>query len=97
MGYGWAVVSTAGSPGDVLSAENLAWAQENGVILAGLGEGSDLVDAEGKYAEWLGELGADTIIIRPDFYIYDAGALAGLDAAVTELRAKLHATASEAV
>ena len=45
-GYGWAVISRAGSPTDVLSAENLAWAQENGVILASIGEGG-LVDVDG--------------------------------------------------
>jgi len=97
LGYGWAVLSTAGAPTDVLSADNLAWAEENGVILTSLGEGSEVGDADGNYAAWLQELDADTVIVRPDFYIYDAGALGGLDAAVTELRGKLYATASGTV
>lgn len=95
-GYGWAVLSTVGSPVDALNPENLAWAHENGVIMAGLG-GNDLIDADGKYAAWLAELDADTVIVRPDFYIYDAGSLSGLDAAVTELRGKLHALTPAAV
>ncbi|WP_411282744.1 bifunctional 3-(3-hydroxy-phenyl)propionate/3-hydroxycinnamic acid hydroxylase [Lapillicoccus sp.] len=98
-GYGWVVISGAGSPSEALSAENLAWAHANGFILASIGQagGPDLVDVDGKYATWLEKLGADTLIVRPDFYIYDAGALSGLDTAVTELRIKLHATSVAAV
>ena len=98
-GYGWAVISAAGSPAAVLSEENLAWAERNGAILVsvGTGDGVDLVDVDGGYARWFDELGADTVIVRPDFYTYDAGSLAGLDAAVTELRRTLHATAPAAV
>jgi 2-polyprenyl-6-methoxyphenol hydroxylase-like FAD-dependent oxidoreductase len=94
MGYGWTILSTAGSPAAALGPENLAWAKENGAILASVGEDGevDLVDVDGKYAAWFKELGADTIIVRPDFYTYDAGALAGLDAAVTDLRTTLHAS-----
>jgi hypothetical protein len=94
MGYGWSIVSKAGSPAEQLSAENLAWARENGVIFAsvGQGDGVDLVDPDGNYDAWFAELGADTVIVRPDFYTYDAGDLAGLDLAVSELRHKLHAT-----
>jgi 2-polyprenyl-6-methoxyphenol hydroxylase-like FAD-dependent oxidoreductase len=93
-GYGWAVVSRAGDPADALGADNLAWAEENGVVLVHVGgAGADLEDVDGGYAAWFDELGADTVVVRPDFYLYDAGDLTGLDAAVTELRAKLHATA----
>ena len=95
VGYGWAIISRAGSPAAALSPENLAWAQENGVILASIGD--ELVDLDGGYAGWFDELGADTVIVRPDFYNYDAGSLEGLDAAVTELRGKLHATAPAGV
>lgn len=96
VGYGWVILSTAGSPADALSGENLAWARENGAVLVSIGpdEGCDLVDVDGGYAAWLAGLGADTVVVRPDFYVYDAGALAGLDAAVTTLRATLHATSS---
>lgn len=98
LGYGWVVISRAGSPAAALGAQNLAWAQENHVVLASIGgEGSDLVDVDGKYAAWFTELGADTVIIRPDFYVYDAGALGGLDEAMTDLRLKLHASNLAAV
>lgn len=101
FGAGWAIISTAGSPSEALSAENLAWAKDNGAVLAFVGaegtEGLDAVDADGGYAAWLEELGADSVIVRPDFYVYDAGALTGLDAAVSELRGRLHATEPAAV
>ena len=96
-GYGWAVVSRAGSPAAALGPENLAWARENGAVLVSVGtegSGADLVDVDGGYARWFAELGADTVVVRPDFYLYDAGALAGLDEAVTRLRRTLHATTS---
>jgi hypothetical protein len=101
LGYGWAIISRAGSPAEALGEENLAWARANGAILVSVGgsgadgEGSgesDVEDADGGYASWFAELGADTVIVRPDFYVYDAGDLTGLDTAVTKLRGMLHAT-----
>ncbi len=44
------------------------------VLRIGTDEGaeSDLVDLDGRYTAWFDELGADTVVIRPDFYVYAA-------------------------
>lgn len=32
----------------------------------------DVVDLDGRCCQWFDELGAGTVIVRPDFYIYAA-------------------------
>ncbi|GAB4078355.1 bifunctional 3-(3-hydroxy-phenyl)propionate/3-hydroxycinnamic acid hydroxylase MhpA [Nostocoides australiense] len=86
-GYGWAVVSRAGAPARELTPQTLGWAQANGVILAAVGgEGADLVDADGGYAAWFDEIDADFVVLRPDFYIYDAGRAGSLEPVLGTLR-----------
>lgn len=91
FGVGWRVISTDAGAAARLSAENAAWAEANGVRL--LAVGTDFGDENDAYATWLKTLGAEAVVVRPDFYVYDAGDLAGLDGALTRLREQLHATA----
>jgi len=79
LGRGWFVLTTA-------SAETLpAGAQQvldrlGGRLLrvdpagqeAGAANEAVVVDLDGRYAAWFSELGRDTVIIRPDFYVYAA-------------------------
>jgi hypothetical protein len=89
-GYGWVVISRAGSPARALSPENKAWADENGAVLAAVGgEGAELVDVDGGYAAWFDEFGAVLVVVRPDFYLYDAGAGPDLNAILDNLRSAL--------
>lgn len=91
VGYGWLVLSSRPEVSQALSPESLEWVRQNGirVLSVGQGEGVDLQDAEGTYQEWFAELGAEVAVIRPDFYLYDAIPLAGLDQTVTRLRQQL--------
>lgn len=90
IGYGWVVLSRAGSPSQVLGADTEAWAQANGVqVLSVGGEDADLQDTEGTYAAWFETLGADTAVIRPDFYLYDAVPLDQLEQTLARLREQL--------
>lgn len=52
-----------------------------------------LGDVDGRYREWFGALGADTVIIRPDFYVYAVTDLDGLPGALRTLELGLGAVA----
>ena len=46
-------------------------------------------DDDGTYTAWFDGLNVDAIIVRPDFYVYDACAAQNLDAVVRRLRSAL--------
>ena len=45
------------------------------------------------HERWFAEIGADTVIVRPDFYVYSAGAATELADALRELDSQLDGTA----
>ncbi len=53
-----------------------------------------LGDVDHRYGEWFQALGADTVIVRPDFYVYAATDIAGLPAVLRELEQGLGAQPS---
>jgi len=53
------------------------------------GPGTDVTDLEGRYAQWFEELAADTVIVRPDFYVYAAVDASELAPRLRELAAQL--------
>ena len=54
-----------------------------------VGEGAPVSDDTGTYTAWFDELDADAVVVRPDFYVYDACATHGLDAVLRRLRSSL--------
>lgn len=90
LGYGWTVL---GQPGAfaALGAETRAWAEGYGLRFVEIGEGAPVSDDEGTYGAWFDELGADVVVVRPDFYIYDAGPAGDLDQVLRTLRSSLRA------
>lgn len=96
-GYGWTVLSTRPEVADAISPDIKAWAEENGVRVLTVGaEGLDLQDVDGTYKEWFAELETEVAVIRPDFYLYDAVPLAGLDQTLNLLREQLAGAAKPA-
>ena len=87
-GYGWTVLARPGAL-TALSDDSRTWAGEFGVRLFEVGEGGDVSDEDGTYATYFDELGADVAVVRPDHYLYDAGAAADLDRMLDELRSRL--------
>jgi 2-polyprenyl-6-methoxyphenol hydroxylase-like FAD-dependent oxidoreductase len=75
VGTGFVLISRT-DPVAALSAQSAALLRELGGIAIGYRpEG----DPDGAYGRWLDELGADAVLVRPDFYVF--GAAAGADAA----------------
>ncbi len=87
LGHGWFVLTTASELPPVSGAAFDAVERLGVRILrmGPLGSGAELIDIDGRYAEWLAELSADTVVVRPDFYIYAATVAARLPGVLSEL------------
>lgn len=88
LGYGWTVLARPGALAR-LGQGIREWAQTYGIRLFEVGEGARVADVAGTYAEWFDALSTDAVIIRPDFYVYDAVEAGRLDDALVSLRATL--------
>lgn len=70
VGSGFVLLGALADPGAELSdSQQKAWARIGG-ITAHLGADSPLADVDGTYQEWFNRLGAQVILIRPDFYVF---------------------------
>jgi 2-polyprenyl-6-methoxyphenol hydroxylase-like FAD-dependent oxidoreductase len=88
LGHGWTVLGRPGAFA-ALPEGTRAWAEDYGIRLVEVGEGAPVSDDESTYTAWFDELGADAVVVRPDFYVYDACAAADLDAVLRTLRSSL--------
>ncbi|MGW5152939.1 bifunctional 3-(3-hydroxy-phenyl)propionate/3-hydroxycinnamic acid hydroxylase MhpA [Rhodococcus koreensis] len=71
-GRGWAVIGRGESPVEVLTEEQRRlWNRLDGrcVRIGTAGADCDVVDVDGTYGRWFDEIGADFVILRPDFYV----------------------------
>lgn len=102
VGSGWTVLSTVADPRDALEEEQLEFLDDIGAHLVRVtsdetsGDGS-VVDMDGTYANWFEEAGVETIVVRPDFYVYGtARTMEELPRLVSSLQSSLlHETTSE--
>ena len=95
VGQGWQLLLRDGNSesGDHASATNSI--RRLGGVVADFGPKGDTIDIDGTYGRWFDQLGADAVLVRPDFYVFgtsqasrtgqlldDALGLLGLGAAV---------------
>jgi 3-(3-hydroxy-phenyl)propionate hydroxylase/flavoprotein hydroxylase len=74
VGRGFMLVSSSADPCDSLGPEALAfWRGVHGRS-AHVSPQGPVVDVDGAYARWFEQLGADLVLVRPDFYIFGAAA-----------------------
>ena len=66
-----AVITRCASALASLTSETREELQDMGISVVAL---SDVDDVNGSYGEWLDELGADTVLIRPDFHLFGTSA-----------------------
>ncbi len=83
VGSGFTIVSTVDSPAVHLDPSRLDFLKSIGAQLVHVG--GDVVDVEGKYADYLSGAGWEVVVTRPDFYVFGGGSLADLPAIVDEL------------
>lgn len=79
FGAGALIISSAASAGG-LTADLLERLSTVGVAVTSFDPNTVAAgvrvfdDVAGTYADWFGQLGADAVLVRPDFYVYGAGA-----------------------
>ena len=91
VGRGWFVLTTATHVPLTAAAQDILDRLEARVLRIGTSgtEGVDVGDIDGRYSQWLADVGADTVIIRPDFYVYAATNSTGLASALHTLASQL--------
>ena len=92
VGRGWRVLTTVTDLG--LPAHSIAVLERVGAEVLRIGPPAaqsvvDVVDLDGRYSAWMGQLNADTVVIRPDFYIYAATTAECLPLKLAELDQQL--------
>jgi flavoprotein hydroxylase len=90
VGGGWTLLSCERDPLAALEPAVAAWFTALGGLAEHVGPGGPVRDLDGGYARWFAEAGVDTVLQRPDFYVY--GTANGGDAThalVASLRAAL--------
>lgn len=86
------ILSRGGDPLSTMSDDALAAWQSLGGLVVRLGD--ELSDTDGAYTRWFDELGADLVLVRPDFYVFGAGAMDEAGAMVSELAEQIGLTAA---
>jgi 2-polyprenyl-6-methoxyphenol hydroxylase-like FAD-dependent oxidoreductase len=72
VGQGWVLIGLDKDPSAALTEEHreqLAMLDGITVRIGRPGSVCDAIDVEGTYAKWLGEIGAQYVLLRPDFYV----------------------------
>lgn len=72
LGSGFHLISLLGDPAEALSPASAAMFKALRGVSVDLSPASPITDQAAVYARWLAELGADTVLIRPDFYVFGA-------------------------
>lgn len=74
VGPGFVLIGHDHDPAEALDAEQLAFLHRIGVTTVGIGQGCPVQDIDGTYRRWFEDLGSRTVLVRPDFYVFGAGA-----------------------
>ena len=90
LGHGWSVLARPGALAS-LDEETRAWADHQRIRFFEIGDGAPVSDDDGTYATYFAELDAEVAVVRPDHYLYDAGAASELVPLLGRLRAHLGA------
>ncbi len=92
VGRGWFVLTTATAELALPADAQEVLDRLTGTVLrvgAPGTDSTDLGDLDGRYEEWFAALGDDTVIVRPDFYVYAAIDSTKLAHALLELKSHL--------
>jgi hypothetical protein len=87
VGCGFQLISRLENPAAMLSPASKALVEALGCVSVDLSPGSVVTDSDGVFARWFDDLGADTVLLRPDFYVFGAASgPGGADALLGTLR-----------
>jgi hypothetical protein len=92
VGGSWQLISCAGNPGELLSADDLAWFQQLGGMIADVSGAGAIHDLDGGYERWFATHECEAFLARPDFYVFAAGEHDEIQDFVSRLRQVLEPT-----
>ncbi len=79
VGTGWQlIVRASGGSAEVSGGAHEALERLGGVV-AVFRDTGDLLDVDGTYGAWLDQLGAEAVLVRPDFYVFGTASLAEVE------------------
>jgi 2-polyprenyl-6-methoxyphenol hydroxylase-like FAD-dependent oxidoreductase len=81
VGKGWQLLLRGRGRAEVSRATRDMLERLGGVV-AVFGDAEALRDLDGTYGAWLDKLGAEAVLVRPDFYVFGTASLEGMDALV---------------
>lgn len=94
VGQGWVLIGYDADPADALTPAQAAQLAALDGITARIGppgSAAPVIDSDGRFADWLGRIGATYVLIRPDFYVaLTADSPALLQARFDTVMAALH-------
>jgi resorcinol 4-hydroxylase (NADPH) len=88
-GKGWQLLMRSnGTPAGLDDASD-AFVREFGVAVADFGPNGDTKDLDGVYASWFDRLGADAVLVRPDYYVFGTSSVEDINALLASARTAL--------
>lgn len=78
VGKGWQLFLRSGAAPIALDHATEDTIDRLGIVVADFGPNGDTIDLDGSYAKWFDRLGAEAVLVRPDFYVFGEAPLAGI-------------------
>ena len=94
-GTGWQLLVRSADAPVVLDPVTRETIREMGIVVADFGPDGGTVDVDGTYAAWFDRIGAEAVLVRPDFYVFGTSAREDIDALVGSGRGMLGLRARE--
>ena len=89
VGTGWQLLLRSESAPALLSATTKDDLGRLGAVVADFGPHGDTNELDGTYGSWFDRLGAEAVLVRPDFYIFGTASLSEVGELVAAGRAML--------
>ena len=80
IGKGWQLLLRSTNGPAVIEPSTANIIQQMGIVVADFGPQGDTQDPEEIYSAWFDRIGAEAVLVRPDFYIFGTSSLANIAA-----------------
>ncbi len=95
VGKGWQLLARGHTDPLVVDGDAQDVLQQMRAVRADFGPSGDTKDLDGVYGAWFDRLGAEAVLVRPDFYVFGSSSLADVDALLKSARTLLGTSGRE--
>ena len=89
VGKGWQLLIRKADKLSLLDDPSQAFVGQHDVTVAEFGPDGNVDDLDGVYGCWFDRLGADAVLVRPDYYVFGTAVTPGIDALLASAGAAL--------